>query len=108
MEKYTEAKKIYQGLEKRLDKTKPEFANMLNNVAILAMLMKREDRVEDMLKRSADIYRSALGANSPAYAKVISDLGNFYRYKGRYAEAEPLLREALQIREDALGTIHPL
>lgn len=108
MEKYTEAEEIYRGLEKRLDRNKPEFANMLNNVAILAMLMKKEDRVEDMLKRSAEIYKNTLTENSPAYAKVISDLGNFYRYKGRYAEAEPLLQKVLQIREQAFGTIHPL
>ena len=108
MEKYTEAEEIYRGLEKRLDRNKPEFANMLNNVAILAMLMKKEDRVEDILKRSAEIYKNTLTENSPAYAKVISDLGNFYRYKGRYAEAEPLLQKVLQIREQAFGTIHPL
>ena len=108
MDKYTEAEKIYQGLEKKLERGKPEFANMLNNVAILAMLMKREDRVEEMLKKSADIYKTTMGENSPAYAKVISDLGNFYRYKSRYAEAEPMLQQALQIREQALGTVHPL
>jgi CHAT domain-containing protein/Tfp pilus assembly protein PilF len=108
MEKYPEAEKIYQGLEGRLERGKPEFANMLNNVAILAMLMKREDRVEDMLKRSSDIYKASVGENSPAYAKVISDLGNYYRYKGRYAEAEPLLEKVLQIREQSLGNIHPL
>ena len=108
MEKYTEAEKIYQGLESRLERGKPEFANMLNNVAILAMLMKREDRVEDMLKRSAEIYKTTLTENSPAYAKVISDLGNYYRYKGRYAEAEPLLQKVLQVREQALGNVHPL
>ncbi len=108
MEKYEEAEQIYQGLEKRLERGKPEFANMLNNVAILAMLMKREDRVEDMLKRSADIYKTTLGENGPAYAKVISDLGNYYRYKSRYAEAEPLLQKALSIRETVLGSQHPL
>ena len=108
MEKYTEAEKIYQGLESRLEKGKPEFANLLNNVAILAMLMKREDRVEDMLKRSAEIYKTSLTENSPAYAKVISDLGNYYRYKARYEEAEPLLQKVLQIREQLLGTVHPL
>ncbi|OSZ80388.1 hypothetical protein CAP36_03805 [Chitinophagaceae bacterium IBVUCB2] len=108
MEKYTEAERIYQGLEKRIEKGKPEFANLLNNVAILAMLMKREDRVEDMLKRSAEIYKTSYGENSPAYAKVISDLGNYYRYKGRYSEAEPLLHAALQTREETLGTAHPL
>lgn len=108
MGKYAEAEKIYQGLEKRIEKGKPEFANLLNNVAILAMLMKREDRVEDMLKRSAEIYKTSYGENSPAYAKVISDLGNYYRYKGKYTEAEPLLQAALQIREETLGTSHPL
>ena len=108
MGKYPEAEEIYRGLEKRLERGKPEFANMLNNVAILALLMKKEDKVELMLKQSADIYKSTLGANSPAYAKVISDLGNFYRYKAKYAEAEPLLQQALQIREQALGDVHPL
>ncbi len=108
MEKYPEAETIYRGLEAKLEKGKPEFANMLNNVAILAMLMKKEDRVEDMLKRSADIYKNTLGENGPAYAKVISDLGNFYRYKGRYADAEPLLQKVLQIREQSLGGTHPL
>ncbi len=108
MEKYTEAEKIYQGLESRVEKGKPEFANLLNNAAILAMLMKREDRVEDMLKRSAEIYKASLTENSPAYAKVISDLGNYYRYKGRYEEAELLLQKVVQIREQLLGAVHPL
>jgi len=108
MEKYTDAEKIYQGLEGKLPKGKPEYANYLNNAAILAMLMKKEDKVEDMLKRSADIYKATLTENSPAYAKVISDLGNFYRYKNRYAEAEPILQKALQIREQSLGKEHPL
>ncbi|MFZ9388481.1 MAG: tetratricopeptide repeat protein, partial [Chitinophagaceae bacterium] len=108
MGKYAEAEEIYRGLEKKLERNTPEFANFLNNVAILAMLMKKEDRVEQMLKQSAEIYKSTLTENSPAYAKVICDLGNFYRYKGRYAEAAPLLEQALQIREETLGTDHPL
>lgn len=106
--KYAEAEEIYRGLEKRLEKGKPEFANLLNNVAILAMLMKKEDKVEQMLKASAAIYKASLTERSPAYAKVISDLGNFYRYKGRYAEAATLLQQALEIREETLGDAHPL
>jgi CHAT domain-containing protein len=108
MGKYTEAEEIYRGLEKRLERGKPEFANMLNNVAILALLMKKEDKVEQMLKQSAEIYKSTLSVNSQGYAKVISDLGNFYRYKARYTEAEPLLQQALQVREQSLGNMHPL
>jgi CHAT domain-containing protein len=106
--KYTEAEEIYRGLERRLERGKPEFANFLNNLAILAMLMKKEDKVEQMLKNSAEIYKTTLTVRSPAYAKVISDLGNFYRYKGRYAEAEPLLLQALQVRGETLGDAHPL
>lgn len=108
MGKYTEAERIYTGLEKRVEKGKPDHANMLNNVAILYLLMKREEKIEDLLKRSADIYKSTLTDKSPAYAKVISDLGNFYRYKGRLAEAEPLLQQALDIRLETLSDIHPL
>ena len=108
MGKYTEAEKIYATVEKKLNKNSADYANMLNNTAILSMLMKREEQVEDQLKRSADIFKSALGENGPAYAKVISDLGNFYRYKARYAEAEPLLQKVLQIRLEAFGNNHPL
>lgn len=109
MGKYDEADNIYQKMQKKvIDRSTPEFANILNNVAILYLLMNRQDRVEEMLKNSAEIYKKSFGENSPAYAKVISDLGNFYRYKGRYAEAEPLLTNAFTIREQSLGNDHPL
>ncbi len=108
MGQYDEAEKIYQGLAKRFDKTKPEYANLLNNFATLYLLMDKQDKVEDMLKQSAAIFKSSLGDNSPAYAKVISDLGNFYRYKARYDEAETILQQALHIREQSLNLNHPL
>ena len=108
MGKYVEAERIYHGLEARLEKGTSGFANMLNNLAILYLVMNKEEKVEDMLKQSAAIYKTSMGENNPAYAKVISDLGNFYRYKTRYTEAEPLLQQALQIRELSLGTTHPL
>lgn len=108
MGKYEQAEEIYRGLEKRLERGKPEFANMLNNVAILLLVMNRHDRIEGLLQQSAEIYKSNLGENSPAYAKVISDLGNFYRFKEKYSQAEPLLQKALEIRGESLGEFHPL
>lgn len=108
MGKYTEAERIYQGLERRLEKGKPEYANMLNNLAILYMIMKKDDKVEEMLRRSAGIYKSAMGETNPAYAKVVSDLGNYLRYKGRYDEAQPMLEGVLASREQSLGANHPL
>lgn len=108
MGKYAEAETIYQGMEKRLGKSNPDYASMLNNQAALYMLMGKEDKIEDLLKRSSSIYKSSFGEENLAYAKAISDLGNFYRYKARYTEANPLLEKALSVRETTLGKNHPL
>lgn len=108
MGKFADAERIYQGLDARLDKNSSNYANMLNNLAILYLVMKKEDKVEEMLKRSAALYKSTLGGDNPAYAKVISDLGNFLRYKGRYTEATPMLEGVLKNRELSLGVNHPL
>src|SRR5690606_13131244 len=54
------------------------------------------------------IYKSNFGEENPAYAKALSDLGNFYRYKGRYQEANSQLERALAVRELTLGRNHPL
>ncbi len=107
MGKYAEAEAIYLGMEKRLGKTNPDLASMLNSQAALYMAMGKEEKVEDLLKRSASIYKSKFGEDNPSYAETINDLGNFYRYKGRYGEAEPLLDKALSIREKTLGINHP-
>lgn len=108
MGKYAEAEAIYLSMEKRLGKNNPDYASMLNNQASLYMMMNKEDKVEDLLKKSAAIYKTNFGEENPAFAKATSDLGNFYRYKGRYAESLPLLEKASKIRETTLGKNHPL
>ena len=108
MGKYNEAEAIYLGMEKRLGKSNPDYASMLNNQAALYMVMGKQDKVEDLLKKSAEIYKSNFGEENVAYARSISDLGNFYRIKERYSEADPLLQKALTIREATLGKNHPL
>jgi CHAT domain-containing protein/tetratricopeptide (TPR) repeat protein len=107
MGKYPDAESIYLGMEKRLGKNNPDYASMLNNQAALYLVMGKEDKVEELLKKSTAIYKSNFGEENPAFAESTSDLGNFYRYKGRYAEAQPLLEKALSIREKTLGKNHP-
>jgi CHAT domain-containing protein len=107
MGKYPEAEAIYLDMGKRLGKNDPDYASMLNAQAALYMIMGKEDKVEDLLKKSVSIYKSSFGDDSPAYAKAVSDLGNFYRYKTKYVEAEPLLDKASSIREKMLGMNHP-
>ncbi|HEX8039375.1 MAG TPA: tetratricopeptide repeat protein, partial [Chryseosolibacter sp.] len=48
MGKYPEAEAIYLGMEKRLGKTNPDYASMMNNQAALYMLMGKEDKVEPL------------------------------------------------------------
>ena len=108
MGKYSDAESIYLGMEKRLVKNSPDLGSMLNNQAALYLVMGKQEQVEALFKRSAEIFKSAVGEESPAYAKATSDLGNFYRDKKRYTEAEPLLTKALAIRELSLGKNHPL
>ncbi|MEO8475267.1 MAG: CHAT domain-containing tetratricopeptide repeat protein [Chryseolinea sp.] len=107
MGKYDEAEAIYSSMERRLGKTSPDYGTMLNSQAALYIAMGKDEKVEDLLKQSSAIFKSGLGDGGPAYAKSVSDLGNFYRYKERYGEAEPLLDKALSIREKALGVSHP-
>ena len=39
--------------------------------------------------------------------EIIGDLGSVYRNQGNYAQAEPLLEQALEGRRRALGETHP-
>jgi CHAT domain-containing protein len=111
--KLTEAEAIYLKLEKDLNSKLPFFANnpyyagVLNNLALLYVQMNKPEKVEDYLKKAAEVYKTKFGEESPNYAKVIGDQGWYYRTKERYAEAEPLLVRSMQIREKTLGTDHP-
>ena len=47
------------------------------------------------------------GPQDPRLATTLNTLGEVERAQGKYAEAESLLRRALAIREEALGSHHP-
>lgn len=96
--------------EKRLlvgQKGNPEYANLLNQLAILYIQMGKTDQVESLLKKSAEVYMKNFKEDNPSFAKVQNDLGNFYRMQGRYAEAEPALIKSVDIRQKVLGEKHP-
>src|SRR5205085_4295290 len=46
-------------------------------------------------------------ANHPDIASTLNDLGTLYFMQGKYPQSEPLLRQALAIREQVLGSEHP-
>ena len=51
--------------------------------------------------------RRRWGPSTPTWRTSLNNLAELYQAQGRYAEAEPLYRRSLAIREKALGPEHP-
>src|SRR5579859_3024308 len=102
--KFQDAEAIYLRLEKALkvQSSNPFYAGVLDNLALLYIQMNKLDKVETYFKQSAQVYKDRFGPQNPNYAKVLNDLGNFYRMQTRFAEAEQTLTESLTIR---MGTL---
>jgi CHAT domain-containing protein len=111
----TEAEKSFLEIKEIFEKkylvggqtNNPDYANLLNQIALLYIQMNKMDLVEPLLQKSATIYKRKFKEENASFAKVQHDLGNFYRLQGKYAEAEATLQRALGIRQRVLGENHP-
>jgi tetratricopeptide (TPR) repeat protein len=65
------------------------------------------DRAIVLLTRSAEDCAALLGADAPETLAGRSELASAYQAAGRYADAEPLIRDVLRAREAALGPDDP-
>jgi len=54
-----------------------------------------------------ELTKRLLGESHPSVATSLNNLAGLYYSQGRYAEAEPLLTQALAIVEQQLGVDHP-
>jgi CHAT domain-containing protein/putative sterol carrier protein len=107
---YTNAETSFLTIEKAFkdkEKNTPEYAGVLNQLGILYIQMGKMDKVEAILKGAMKIYKDRYTEQNIYTAKVMNDLGNFYRINARYPEAETQLTKALTVRETLLGTNHP-
>jgi EAL domain-containing protein (putative c-di-GMP-specific phosphodiesterase class I)/Tfp pilus assembly protein PilF len=70
---------------------------------------RERGRYGEAVRRCQAALRAAENGSAPAAARaaVLICLGLAYAELGRYAEAEPVLRQALSIREQDLGPDHP-
>jgi tetratricopeptide (TPR) repeat protein len=71
----------------------------MDNLAGAYGLAGRPDKAEPLLREQADYWKDQAGAGSAAYAARLAPLGLNLLQQTRYAAAEPLLRECLEIRE---------
>ena len=69
----------------------------------------QEGRYAEAEKLLSDALKEAekLGPNDPRLAASLNNLAAIYDAQGKYAEAEPLYKRSLAIREKALGPDHP-
>uniref|UniRef100_A0A3P8UJK3 Kinesin light chain n=1 Tax=Cynoglossus semilaevis TaxID=244447 RepID=A0A3P8UJK3_CYNSE len=81
-------KQALEDLEKTSGHDHPDVATMLN---ILALVYREK----------------TLGKDHPAVAATLNNLAVLYGKRGKYKEAEPLCKRALEIREKVLGRFHP-
>ncbi|RMG53269.1 MAG: hypothetical protein D6723_07390 [Acidobacteria bacterium] len=103
---YREALTRYRKLLGEEDK---HVAYALNNLAVLKSYQGDLDAAEKLYRRVIAIQRKlpADRENQINLATNLQNLGATLKTKGRYAEAEPLLREALDLRRRLLGENHP-
>src|SRR5262249_43226664 len=79
----------------------------LDNLAALYRFRGQLDRAEQLLRRNLDGCRKTLGDNHPDTIGTMQSLGVVLQGQGRYAEAEPLLDQALA-RRRVIGEDLPL
>jgi len=121
--RYGEAEPLHRrALEIREAELRPDDPDMFYTLKDLAELLRAQGRfaeAEPLLRRALEIREAALDPDHPGRANILNtatmlstatilqSLGVLLRHQGRYGEAEPLLRRALEIREATLGPDHP-
>jgi tetratricopeptide (TPR) repeat protein len=57
--------------------------------------------------QALELRKRLLGEQHPSVAQSLNYLANFYKYQGRYNQAEPLYLQALELYKRLLGEQHP-
>jgi len=91
-----QARTMSSFLEDMLQSVTPEEAKGRDTTLMLELLDKAAARMDQELKDQPLLK-----------ARLESTLGNVYLKLGQYPKAEPLLRQALEVRERTLGKEHP-
>jgi CHAT domain-containing protein len=93
-------------LRERLGDGHPAVAECFNNLAATLAAEKKYDEAETVARQSVAAIEKALG-DHPLTARARANLANGVHNQGKYAEAGPLLREALDAHRRLLGEGHP-
>jgi serine/threonine protein kinase len=82
-------------------------AHHLHNLADFYQANHQPERAEQHLKAAVRCLVEAYGVWDLRVAEAVKKLADFYRDTARFADAEPLYVDLLQIKRSALGSRHP-
>lgn len=88
--------------EKVTGKYNKDYANNLNNLAVLYVLLNQNEKAAPLHEEAKNIREKLFGKESQDYAQSLSNLSILYLHMRKYAEAEQLLLEAKELEEKAL------
>jgi CHAT domain-containing protein/Tfp pilus assembly protein PilF len=101
------AQKVLAIRKEVLGESHPDYAQGLNNLALLYQVQGEYAKAEPLLRKARDTYKQVFGERHPQYALSLNNLALLYDSQGEYAQAEPLFRQALEIYKQVFGERHP-
>ncbi|GEM_PF-3331979 len=103
-ESFAKALQLCHEGPRRIDKEVPGLYQSLSN---LFLDLEHHDNAEYFCRRALESERRISGDKTKLYASSLSRLGKLAMLKGDFSEAEKLLNEAIRIKGELVGALHP-
>ncbi len=107
---YYESREIFTTVlaqrREQLGESSPRTLETLASLAEACRVTNRAGEAEALYRQAMDVIRTAPAIDAQVSAMILCEFGVFLKSEGRYAEAEPLLREALALFRGELGEQH--
>lgn len=85
-----------------------QVAFTMNSLAnVLSWTKSRKSEAESYYRQALEIIRSNTSDHSKDYATCLGNLGDFLAQRGKFDEAEEMLRESLRLRQIIFPELHP-
>jgi tetratricopeptide (TPR) repeat protein len=101
------AQQALQLAEQNGEKDDPVFANIWNNLGMIAVAQHDLREAKRMFEKAKERWIVTVGMNSPQYSATLSNLAGLESKHGHHKEARKLLSETLRIDQARWGPNHP-
>ena len=103
-----EAQEFFRRALKEAEKSgdQEKVASALDGLGLVAQLMNKYDQAKEFYQREIETYTALKGPEDYQVAFAKRQLGTSYLSARKYADAEPVLKQALAIGEKAKGPEH--